>query len=180
MIDPIQTDLAEQELFISKSEAKVDYEPEEDSIIDSIALPRGKYFVGDPCYALSSESYQELLAYDYSEECDLEGVGRCVYFENNFEGGSDDSIDYTFDSGQLGIVCVDNLTLGHWARLHELGNLFELTSGDPLPGDDEEDWENAGAVLIDNQGNVMLGRDWFWHYASEQAQLWRQYNGLVE
>lgn len=179
MIDPIPTALTEHDLFSWEPEAKVDYEPDEDSIVDSIGLPRGKYFVGDPCYALDDDAYRELLSCDYGEECDINGVGRCVYFENHFEGGSDDSIDYTFDSGQLGIVCVDNLSLGHWARLKELGNLFEFTWGDTLP-DDQDEWENAGAVLIDNQQNIMLGRDWFWHYNSEQSQKWREINGLLD
>lgn len=180
MIDPIETSLTEKELFQWTPETKVDYEPDDESITDSISLPRGKYFVGDPCHALTEDAYQILLATDHGEECDIEGVGRCVYFANEFEGGSNDLPTYTFDSSQLGITCIDNLDPGYWARLKELGDIFELAWGDPLPEDPEEDWENAGAVLIDAQGSVLLGRDWFWHYSSTQAAHWRRLNGLID
>lgn len=178
MIDPIPTDLTEQEIFKWNKEVKVEYEPDEDSVVEAISLPRGRYFVGDPCYALDDDAYQELLSCDYGEECDIKGVGRCVYFENTFEGGSDDSIAYTFDSGQIGIICVDNLGIGVLARLRELGNLFEFAWGDHLPADDDEEWESAGSVLVDRQGNIMLGKDWFWHESSEQNATWRSLNGL--
>ena len=165
MIDPISTNLSVVELFSQpESEAKRrEYIPVD--VTDIVCFPPGKYFIGDPCYAVPNELWFDFIQAAEGEAVDLEGVGRGVYYTHQYTS-DDEGFAYPSDSGTIGIVCVDGLTFGHWARLKELGRLVEFVDGEPIAKDEDGDelsgdWEEAFQVYNDRLGNIFLGWNWF-------------------
>jgi hypothetical protein len=165
MIDPISTELSVAELFSQPvfNGKRKEYIP--DDVSDIVCFPPGKYFIGDPCYAVPNELWFDFIKASEGEAIDLEGVGRGVYYSHQYVS-DDEGFSYPSDSGTIGIVCVDNFSIGHWARLREMGRLVEFTDGDPIAKDEDGDelygdWEEAFQVYNDRQGNIFLGWNWF-------------------
>lgn len=80
--------------------------------VASITLPAGEYYVGDPCYAVPDERWQEWLdAADYMTErrwllADLDdravlGIGT-AHGDGVYEGS--DGFSYGVDAGLIGLV----------------------------------------------------------------------------
>jgi hypothetical protein len=142
----------------------ISYSPED--VSDVVDFPPGKYFIGDPCYAIPDEQWQEYLEGIEGEAIDLEGVGRSVFYSHQYET-DDEGLSYPTDSGLIGVTCIDNLNVGDWKRLKQLGRLVEFTDGGEIARDEagEElygEWESSFQTYHDNNGNIFLGWNWFY------------------
>jgi hypothetical protein len=167
MVIPVETSLTAEELFDRPPFTPDDtpYWPGEADSDEGIQwwqeydeMPRGKYFIGDPCHVV--DDYFSLT--EEKEVVDVEGVGRMFWVSiDGLQQATDPDTSYCCDSMAIGITCVDHLTPGHWAALKALGRLIEWTNGDPLPADEDEEWEKSTVVGIDYAGNVFLGSDWW-------------------
>jgi hypothetical protein len=159
MIDPIETTLTAAQLFSQEPSAdRVSFEPEE--FEDSFDFPNGRYFIGDPCYALSSSEWAELISGPSGCIVDIEGAGRGIYFDHPWIA-DDEGMEYPADSGCIGVAPINNLTPGHLARLKQLGRIIDFDNGDPLPIDAEDAWYPAFSVMTTANGSLSLGWNWF-------------------
>jgi hypothetical protein len=136
-----------------------------DDVSDVVCFPPGKYFVGDPCYAVPRELWQEFLNGSEGEAIDIEGVGRSVFYSHQYET-DDEGICYPADSGLIGITCVDHLDDNELTRLKSLGRLISFSEGEEIARDDDGDelygeWNEAFQTYHDNNGNIFLGWNWF-------------------
>ncbi len=140
------------------------YNPED--VSDVVDFPPGKYFIGDPCYAIPDEQWEEFIDGIEGEAIDLEGVGRSVFYSHQYET-DDEGLSYPTDSGLIGVTCVDHLEIGEWEHLKKLGRLVEFTDGEKIARDEEGEeiygeWESAFQTYHDNNGNIFLGWNWFY------------------
>jgi hypothetical protein len=140
------------------------YNPED--VSDVVDFPPGRYFIGDPCYAIPDEHWEEFIDGIEGEAIDLEGVGRSVFYSHQYES-DDEGLSYPTDSGLIGVTCVDHLKIGEWERLKKLGRLVEFTDGEQVARDEEGEeiygeWESAFRTYHDNNGNIFLGWNWFY------------------
>jgi hypothetical protein len=82
------------------------------AVVGAIIMPAGKYYVGDPCYAVPNDRWMEWLeAADYENErrfllADLDGydclgIGT-AHGDGCYEG--DDGNEYGVDAGLIGVV----------------------------------------------------------------------------
>lgn len=137
-----------------------------DDVSDVVCFPPGKYFVGDPCYAIPRELWQDFLNGSEGEAIDIEGVGRSVFYSHLYET-DDEGIRYPGDSGLIGITCVDHLDDNQLTRLKSLGRLICFSEGEEIARDDngdelEGEWNEAFQSYHDNNGNIFLGWNWFY------------------
>ena len=137
-----------------------------DDVSDVVCFPPGKYFVGDPCYAVPRDLWQDFLNGSEGEAIDIEGVGRSVFYSHQYET-DDEGICYPADSGLIGITCVDHLGDNELTRLKSLGRLISFSEGEEIARDDDGDelygeWNEAFQTYHDNNGNIFLGWNWFY------------------
>lgn len=140
------------------------YSPDDAS--DIVCFPPGKYFVGDPCYAIPKDVWFEYIDACEGEAIDMEGVGRSVYYSHQYEA-DDEGISYPCDSGLIGVTCVDNHDIEQWKRLKQLGRLVQFDDGDDIARDEDGDerlgeWDEAFQTFRDRKGNIFLGWNWFY------------------
>jgi hypothetical protein len=140
------------------------YSPDDAS--DIVCFPPGKYFIGDPCYAIPKDLWLEYIDACEGEAIDMEGVGRSVYFSNQYEA-DDEGFGYPSDSGLIGVTCVDNLDIEQWKRLKQLGRLVQFDDGEDIARDEDGDeclgeWDEAFQTCRDRKGNIFLGWNWFY------------------
>jgi hypothetical protein len=140
------------------------YSPDDASGI--ICFPPGKYFIGDPCYAIPKDLWFEYIDACEGEAIDMEGVGRSVYYSHQYEA-DDEGFSYPSDSGLIGITCVDNLDIEQWERLKQLGRLVQFDEGEDIARDEDGDellgeWDEAFQTCRDRKGNIFLGWNWFY------------------
>ena len=136
-----------------------------DDVSDVVCFPPGKYFVGDPCYAVPRELWQEFLNGSEGEAIDMEGIGRSVFYSHQYET-DDEGICYPADSGLIGITCIDHLGDNELNRLRNLGRLLVFSEGEAIARDEDGDelhgeWNEAFQTYHDNNGNIFLGWNWF-------------------
>ena len=168
MVDPIPTILTESELFDKPGTSKPLWWPDEDMPEadgepwkESEQMPRGKYFIGDPC--LVFPDYQSFVQEGVAT--DVEGIGRIFWVSvDELAISTDEHSNYCYDSMAVGIIPVDHLTPGHWASLKLVGRLIKWGNGGLLDNEYDDDWEPATCVGIDFLGNVYLGNDWWLTY----------------
>ena len=159
MIDPVETSLSIEQLFANNDSCqRTPFNPDE--FEEAYDFPPGRYFIGDPCYALEREDWDELISYPAACIADIDDLGRCIYFDHPFVD-DDEGRSYTSDSGCLGIVPINRLATGHLAALKELGRIVEFTEGDPAPDDSDEFWEPSFSVMTTSGGSIFLGWNWF-------------------
>lgn len=178
MIEPIETNLSASELFDQPDLSSSPWWPEEDMPgangepwLEVERLPRGKYFIGDPCHVFPEYHFRV----PEGAALDIEGIGRVFWVSMDDFGCCTDQItSYYYDSMAVGIFPVDHLSPGHWAALKTVGRLIEWTNGDLIPEDEDEDWENATCVGFDFLGNVYLGNDWWFTHDFEENPLFPQ------
>jgi hypothetical protein len=137
-----------------------------DDVSDVVCFPPGKYFVGDPCYAVPRDLWQDFLNGSEGEAIDIEGVGRSVFYSHQYET-DDEGICYPADSGLIGITCVDHLDDNELTKLKSLGRLISFSEGEEIARDDDGDelygeWNEAFQTYHDNSGNIFLGWNWFY------------------
>lgn len=174
-IEPVETSLSAAELFDMPDDSESPWWPSEEmpgaedgEWLEAEQMPKGKYFIGDPCYVL--DDFQ--LEVPQGIAHDLDGIGRVFWVSvDNLSGSTDSGRTYYYDSMSVGIVPIDHLTPGQWAALKHRGRLIEWTNGDVLPDDECEDWEGATMVGIDFCGNVYLGNDWWFTYDFVNSSL---------
>jgi len=173
------------------------YNPEEYGIgfSEIIDLPAGKYFIGDPSFAIPEEYKSDLekLPRNLLDQLDpafgeffgkpvlrsfqdFDGLGRVAVIRVNRCGVHEDEEGYshTVESGYLGIVPIDNLTIEQWIHLKSLGRIVDIdSSAKPnMPYVDEEGYdtfESNFQVQIDDSGNVFLG--WNWIFCGDDSHL---------
>lgn len=126
----------------------------------------GRYFIGDICYALPDEIYDEIWGdkYKYQDGCYLEygfATHGTAYGDGCYAGT--DGVDYCVDAGNIGIVNItsqqryDDQELSRLGKVVDVkdsiimncdemctfeftvdGKTFEIVTGDT---DEEDDWE---------------------------------------
>jgi hypothetical protein len=91
----------------------------------------GRYWIGDPCYIVPDESWQELL--DSSEFLEMPGkVGEVdvVAFGTAYGDrvySDQDGMEYPVDAGLIGIVDLDEAEKAGWAPPRaDLGHVIEF------------------------------------------------------
>jgi hypothetical protein len=98
-------------------------------------MKAGKYYIGDLCYVLSNE--------DWDEVCELTINGNeCLSGEFQFKDGRPFAMyntkygdgvyrdqfgnEYSVDSGTIGCILVDHITKREYDNLNELGNIVDM------------------------------------------------------
>ena len=89
----------------------------------------GKYFIGDICYALPDEVYDNVWGKKYKYEdgsYEAEGfaVHRTAYGDGCYHGS--DGVDYAVDAGVLGITKIDDDQRYDNSTLNDLGKIVEV------------------------------------------------------
>jgi len=148
------------------------YSPDDAS--DIVCFPPGKYFIGDPCYAIPKDLWFEYINACEGEAIDMEGVGRSVYYSHQYEA-DDEGFSYPSDSGLIGITCVDNLEIEQWKILKQLGRLVQFDDGEDIARDEDGDerlgeWDEAFQTCRDRKGNIFLGWNWFYVEAGDDYE----------
>ena len=129
-------------------------------IVDAFSFPPGRYFLGDPDHALTSDQYREACDISYNSSGEIEGVGKIAVFKCPGDGQylDEDGCTYSVGSGTLGVVPIGHLSLDAIPRLNTLGKVLEV------PGDAENpNWEDDGEgfqAMVDSQGHIFLGSAW--------------------
>ena len=131
-----------------------------------MTMPAGKYYVGDLCYVMSDEEWEEF--------CSITIVGnKCVDGEFQFADGrrfatygtafGDGTYhdqyghSYSVDAGLIGCILVSNIRNSKYENLLDLGAIIEFdadfaTSG----GRGEKNWDGdiqIGHMVIETDGN---------------------------
>ena len=98
-------------------------------------MKAGKYYIGDLCYVLSNE--------DWDEVCELTINGyECISGEFQFKDGRQFAMyntkygdgvykdqfgnEYSVDSGSIGCILVEHITKREYDNLEELGNIVDM------------------------------------------------------
>lgn len=160
MIDPIHTSLTADELFaleVSFSQREAFHPDDFEDVFDF--LP-GRYFVGDPCYALESDKWDELLNHPTGWFANIKNLGRCIYFDHP-QVADDEGKDYPTDSGCIGIVPIDNLSNGHFAALKIYGRIIQFPKADSYHPQTKDNPDPAFSVMTTPGGSIYLGWNWF-------------------
>jgi hypothetical protein len=146
--------------FYSPEEYGWDYE-------EVINFPCGKYFLGDPCYAIPEAYDEEAGLIPYDAFADIKGLGRVAIFKVSGDGCyiDEEGHPHYVDSGTLGVVPIDGHSPAEWLRLKKLGRIvdFESARRPDMPYNDEDGMEIfdcAFQAMTDEQGNVFLGWNW--------------------
>lgn len=96
-------------------------------------MPEGTYFVGDPCYAIPNDEWDDFLnQYMFNEGLDGRGTvgsfkGKCVfaaytaYGDGTYEGS--DGEMYSVDSGSIGLIPIELATKYPKSELERLGSI---------------------------------------------------------
>jgi hypothetical protein len=146
------------------------YSPEDYgwSLDEVIIFPPGKYFLGDPSYAVSDAYKDEVDSIPYNTYLDIDSLGRVAVFDARGDGCylDEEGHPHYVDSGTLGIVPIDELPHEEWIRLKGLGRILDFDSQNrpPMPYYDEEVGQTFNPVFaakIDEKGNLYLGWNWF-------------------
>ena len=145
-------------------------------IKEVIDFPAGRYFLGDPCYALSQEHYDLVSDLDYDSYVDINGLGRVAVFCSRGDGYvvDEEGVQYSLDSGTIGVVPVDGLMLQDLQRLKRLGRIVDFDSANrPVsPYVDENGYdcfESAFQAQVDSFGNIFLGWSWIVLHPIDEA-----------
>lgn len=147
-------------------------------IVDAFSFPPGRYFLGDPGHALTTEQYREACDISYNSSGEIEGVGEVAVFKCPGDGqySDEDGWIYSVGSGTLGVVPIGHLPPDEITRLNMLGKVLEV------PGDPENpDWEDDGEgfqAMIDSQGHIFLGSAWI--FCGDEHPLRAEYWKLYE
>lgn len=159
--------------YINGSYSPSDYDADYEEVID---FPAGKYFLGDPCFAIPEELKELVDDIPYGEYRDISGLGRVAVFHAGGDGCYEDEEGHPHyvESGCLGVIPIDNLSKEIWIKLSSLGRIIDIDSDTrpSMPYVDEngyDTFDSAFQVQSDTLGNLFLG--WNWIFCEDDSHL---------
>lgn len=118
-------------------------------------LEPGKYYIGDPCYVFNNE-WSNICDYMFSDSNENVGrydspkgyfviYGSTAYGDGCYEGS--DGNEYAVDSGTLGIVPFDAISIDNKLDLNSEFKLYRIVT-----------FQEPFTVFIDGDGQFNFGR----------------------
>ena len=125
-----------------------------------MTMPAGKYYVGDLCYVMDSDEWQQVCSIIIKDNQCLDGEfelsdGRrfAIYSTAYGDGGYYDQYGHTYsvDAGSIGCILMSDIRANKYDNLLDLGAILEFA--EPFETGSQGGQLQFGHVLIDTDAN---------------------------